>query len=111
MLAASAAISTGGVMHSPKSKKRGVREAVGSTSEPPARVRSEEHTSELQSPCNLVCRLLLEKKKLKTMSTLPLTESPSPQPTHSTVTRSASDSPAHKTKTLNRLCPSVYLIS
>src|SRR5205807_8674076 len=31
----------------------------------PARrhLRSEEHTSELQSPCNLVCRLLLEKKK------------------------------------------------
>src|SRR5205807_7007534 len=29
------------------------------------RVRSEEHTSELQSPCNLVCRLLLEKKKKK----------------------------------------------
>src|SRR3989454_8102288 len=28
-------------------------------------VRSEEHTSELQSPCNLVCRLLLEKKKKK----------------------------------------------
>src|SRR2546426_2417128 len=27
--------------------------------------RSEEHTSELQSPCNLVCRLLLEKKKKK----------------------------------------------
>src|SRR5688500_19093319 len=27
--------------------------------------RSEEHTSELQSPCNLVCRLLLEKKKDK----------------------------------------------
>src|SRR5256885_13057525 len=27
--------------------------------------RSEEHTSELQSPCNLVCRLLLEKKKLR----------------------------------------------
>src|SRR5256885_17226188 len=27
--------------------------------------RSEEHTSELQSPCNLVCRLLLEKKKTK----------------------------------------------
>src|SRR2546426_1987081 len=32
--------------------------------------RSEEHTSELQSPCNLVCRLLLEKKK-KTMGGLP----------------------------------------
>src|SRR5688500_19308068 len=28
--------------------------------------RSEEHTSELQSPCNLVCRLLLEKKKKRT---------------------------------------------
>src|SRR5256885_15944344 len=28
--------------------------------------RSEEHTSELQSPCNLVCRLLLEKKKAET---------------------------------------------
>src|SRR5256885_10971869 len=28
--------------------------------------RSEEHTSELQSPCNLVCRLLLEKKKYRT---------------------------------------------
>src|SRR5256885_3381509 len=27
------------------------------------RSRSEEHTSELQSPCNIVCRLLLEKKK------------------------------------------------
>src|SRR2546426_4359405 len=31
--------------------------------------RSEEHTSELQSPCNLVCRLLLEKKKNKTRQT------------------------------------------
>src|ERR1022692_3618259 len=29
----------------------------------PLPIRSEEHTSELQSPCNLVCRLLLEKKK------------------------------------------------
>src|SRR2546426_3997654 len=29
----------------------------------PRSPRSEEHTSELQSPCNLVCRLLLEKKK------------------------------------------------
>src|SRR5256885_3816305 len=28
-------------------------------------IRSEEHTSELQSPCNLVCRLLLEKKKIQ----------------------------------------------
>src|SRR5256885_5673947 len=32
---------------------------------PPSKCsRSEEHTSELQSPCNLVCRLLLEKKKI-----------------------------------------------
>src|SRR5256885_5595862 len=31
---------------------------------PPCAGRSEEHTSELQSPCNLVCRLLLEKKKI-----------------------------------------------
>src|SRR5256885_2471121 len=30
--------------------------------------RSEEHTSELQSPCNLVCRLLLEKKKTTSSS-------------------------------------------
>src|SRR2546426_8026388 len=34
----------------------------GGSASPP---RSEEHTSELQSPCNLVCRLLLEKKKDK----------------------------------------------
>src|SRR5256885_6144866 len=32
-----------------------------------ADIRSEEHTSELQSPCNLVCRLLLEKQKPKTV--------------------------------------------
>src|SRR5256885_5670898 len=32
--------------------------------------RSEEHTSELQSPCNLVCRLLLEKKKILYSSNL-----------------------------------------
>src|SRR2546426_11544721 len=34
----------------------------------PGHERSEEHTSELQSPCNLVCRLLLEKKKKKEIS-------------------------------------------
>src|SRR5688500_20127486 len=33
-----------------------------------AAARSEEHTSELQSPCNLVCRLLLEKKKQHNVS-------------------------------------------
>src|SRR5688500_19601793 len=37
---------------------------VGYHSAAPA--RSEEHTSELQSPCNLVCRLLLEKKDMQT---------------------------------------------
>src|SRR5256885_9176105 len=37
--------------------------------------RSEEHTSELQSPCNLVCRLLLEKKKTKPRTPLPPPES------------------------------------
>src|SRR5215467_2073531 len=40
---------------------------IGCLGPPPQRLavglRSEEHTSELQSPCNLVCRLLLEKKK------------------------------------------------
>src|SRR5205807_10420814 len=40
------------------------REALG-PGDRRGRARSEEHTSELQSPCNLVCRLLLEKKKKK----------------------------------------------
>src|SRR5256885_2950996 len=39
----------------------------GGTGAPVVPLRSEEHTSELQSPCNLVCRLLLEKKKTATM--------------------------------------------
>src|SRR2546426_6604002 len=43
---------------------------------PPAKLpRSEEHTSELQSPCNLVCRLLLEKKKKKKQSGINATHS------------------------------------
>src|SRR5256885_8434111 len=37
--------------------------------------RSEEHTSELQSPCNLVCRLLLEKKKTSSLACLKTTQS------------------------------------
>src|SRR5256885_3441718 len=48
-------------------------EGPSSTRNSPSRIerstsstRSEEHTSELQSPCNLVCRLLLEKKKTNT---------------------------------------------
>src|SRR5256885_13197667 len=42
------------------------QESVAGRQQPhplPGYSRSEEHTSELQSPCNLVCRLLLEKKK------------------------------------------------
>src|SRR5688572_30879263 len=39
----------------------------------PSRVRSEEHTSELQSQSNLVCRLLLEKKNKKSLSILSTT--------------------------------------
>src|SRR5256885_13276623 len=48
---------------SPPSRDRSRSRIAGHT--PPLRrpTRSEEHTSELQSPCNLVCRLLLEKKK------------------------------------------------
>src|SRR5256885_11757133 len=54
--------------------------------------RSEEHTSELQSPCNLVCRLLLEKKK-KTKTTphhiyTPKRLMPTSHTEHSRVTRS-----------------------
>src|SRR5688500_19212406 len=45
----------------PKGSRR-----VRSNLSAPRRRRSEEHTSELQSPCNLVCRLLLEKKKQET---------------------------------------------
>src|SRR5256885_9903372 len=50
------------------------------------RPRSEEHTSELQSPCNLVCRLLLEKKKTTTYS-----HHPSAPPRQPLVTRYTSD--------------------
>src|SRR3989454_3884239 len=42
--------------------------------------RSEEHTSELQSPCNLVCRLLLEKKKLN-LTSLPRRSKTGREPT------------------------------
>src|SRR2546426_7901889 len=52
----------------PRLARRGARRPVARV-EHGAGVRSEEHTSELQSPCNLVCRLLLEKKK-NTISTL-----------------------------------------
>src|SRR2546426_2558517 len=47
--------------------------------------RSEEHTSELQSPCNLVCRLLLEKKKATIQSRT--TDLGAPPPTRDQVPR------------------------
>src|SRR5256885_5434198 len=54
------------------SESRRVRAAAPATPSQPLPIaseqRSEEHTSELQSPCNLVCRLLLEKKKNSTPS-------------------------------------------
>src|SRR2546426_7388872 len=49
--------------HSPA---EGLRPGAGNTHSR----RSEEHTSELQSPCNLVCRLLLEKKKTMNEETI-----------------------------------------
>src|SRR2546427_5620239 len=58
----------GGLMSSPTSSKPsrpGADEAAAPSARPVLRRRSEEHTSELQSQSNLVCRLLLEKKKKK----------------------------------------------
>src|SRR2546426_8558016 len=51
-----------------------VRRVVGHALEEARDQRSEEHTSELQSPCNLVCRLLLEKKKKTNMKDVRWTE-------------------------------------
>src|SRR2546426_7738142 len=50
--------------HQHDAPRRGGEQAARHSVEE-VRARSEEHTSELQSPCNLVCRLLLEKKKRK----------------------------------------------
>src|SRR5256885_13050056 len=47
--------------------------------------RSEEHTSELQSPCNLVCRLLLEKKKKHIANGIATTEWLVETPRHATI--------------------------
>src|SRR3989454_3854327 len=59
------AASVGGIVFSQRSAI-----PFGSTAASTSRAfsRSEEHTSELQSPCNLVCRLLLEKKKQTTQT-------------------------------------------
>src|SRR2546426_8173748 len=55
--------STRGGTRSPTRSRRSGSSSTRSTSTAIFASRSEEHTSELQSPCNLVCRLLLEKKK------------------------------------------------
>src|SRR5256885_3788877 len=47
--------------------------------------RSEEHTSELQSPCNLVCRLLLEKKKNEQRKTVRRLRDQQPYSQHSCI--------------------------
>src|SRR2546426_1296796 len=70
----------------PMGLKRGIEAAVDAVTQELKKVskstkdkkeiaqRSEEHTSELQSPCNLVCRLLLEKKKRYTLVKLSVNE-------------------------------------
>src|SRR2546430_12125188 len=50
------------------------RWSIGGGSDHPLRSRSEEHTSELQSQSNLVCRLLLEKKKNNILTLPPRTQ-------------------------------------
>src|SRR5256885_7771765 len=50
---------TNGSVNAPAGSDAGLNAPSNTSTRP----RSEEHTSELQSPCNLVCRLLLEKKK------------------------------------------------
>src|SRR5690606_41119047 len=55
----------GGADDTAEAKKRIMRENGIFVVDSPAEIRSEEHTSELQSRENLVCRLLLEKKKIE----------------------------------------------
>src|SRR5256885_6332436 len=54
----------------------GVSSPAGSAAARQPNARSEEHTSELQSPCNLVCRLLLEKKNRPLRRQLPSHHAP-----------------------------------
>src|SRR2546426_3735746 len=65
------------------------RSRCAGAEDPDSRSRSEEHTSELQSPCNLVCRLLLEKKKLPN-NLIPDRLQPGPTPASTTVPPCAS---------------------
>src|SRR5256885_13035598 len=57
------------LLHHPYARESSIP-GVDNLSAEVARRRSEEHTSELQSPCNLVCRLLLEKKKKNALYTI-----------------------------------------
>src|SRR5256885_13285843 len=71
-LMARRAARTGGVAsHGDRPEGGAFVDVVLPLAAPLEQTRSEEHTSELQSPCNLVCRLLLEKKK-KDASTVDL---------------------------------------
>src|SRR5688572_32685332 len=73
----------GGRPLDPDSVSQRFRRLVERTGLPLIRFRSEEHTSELQSQSNLVCRLLLEKKKSKCKHPGPHSSDPSrPTPTH-----------------------------
>src|SRR2546426_3743944 len=60
------------LFRSPAKRRRTAKAETAAPAAPPPPEtrpkRSEEHTSELQSPCNLVCRLLLEKKKKNSTS-------------------------------------------
>src|SRR5256885_8424016 len=68
-------------------------------------MRSEEHTSELQSPCNLVCRLLLEKKKKPYHKSVAASTVPSPFPTHPALLSGPPirPTPVHHNRALNTL--------
>src|SRR2546426_7350304 len=63
--------------------------------------RSEEHTSELQSPCNLVCRLLLEKKKKKIVYDNEQNTADLPNNPHHHDLRNPQHKPHHNTDALN----------
>src|SRR6266566_5859992 len=64
-----------------REREKAMNEALVAAQQLRQETRSEEHTSELQSPCNLVCRLLLEKKK--TIKT----NLPKPKPTNKKTTK------------------------
>src|SRR5256885_11702374 len=65
------------LFRSPGEAHRGLPDhGGGRLARDPPGMRSGEHTSELQSPCNLVCRLLLEKKKKKNVRVISTVSEP-----------------------------------